>query len=281
MIDVNKLLTAVLAGSTPGSEQPAPWGSGTSVPVTRRAGTPQGGSPPVGLPESLGRIVGGGGGGGGLGEFLKNPGVLTSGALAGGVAGLLLNSKSARKLAGTALQVGAAAVIGGLAYKAYQDYRAGRPIVPQGVQDLIKGMLGQPAQDAARSAPADLADQSQQRVATLLLRAMIAAAMADGRIDEVERRRLIDHVEASAMSEEERHYLEALMAKPDAPAALAADVASPEEGAQVYFAAYVAIDADTPEEKAWLEELAKALRIESALRTNLEAAGQQAMAQAA
>ncbi|NJL07594.1 MAG: tellurite resistance TerB family protein [Methylacidiphilales bacterium] len=52
--------------------------------------------------------------------------MLGSGALAGGLAGLLLNSKHVRKHAGTALQVGAAAVLGGLAYKAYQDYRAGR-----------------------------------------------------------------------------------------------------------------------------------------------------------
>ena len=50
-----------------------------------------------------------------------------AGGLAGGAAGALavnaLSGKKAKKYAGTALKVGGLAVIGGLAYKAWQHYK--------------------------------------------------------------------------------------------------------------------------------------------------------------
>ena len=75
--------------------------------------------------------------------------------------------------------------------------------------------------------------------------------------------------------------LETLIEKPDPPAALAASVASPEEAAQVYLAAFIAIDADTPVERAWLDDLAEKLALDPRLRANLEAAGDAALGQAA
>ncbi|MDC7988128.1 tellurite resistance TerB family protein, partial [Rhodoplanes sp. TEM] len=214
----------------------------------------------------------------------RHAGTLGAGGLAGGLAGVLLGSKHARKYAGTALQVGAAAVLGGLAYKAYQDYRAGRPVLPQGVGDMLGQMLGQGTGGAAGgAAPAGAAGGSEADAAQttlLLLRAMIGAALADGRIDEAERARLIDRVEASALTPDERQVLEALIARPDTPASLAADARTPEEGAEVYLAAYVAIDADTPAERAWLDDLAARLNLDPRLRQNLETAGDAAVAAA-
>lgn len=286
MIDVNKLLTEVLAGGAdPNNSRDVAVPSGRT-PLTDREG---GGRPfsgtgntPFSLPQMISEAASGRGG---LGELLsRNAGLFGGGAVAGGLAGVLLNSKHARKFAGTALQVGGAAVLGGLAYKAFQDYRAGRPVIPQGLQDAIQGMLAPaagPAAPAARDQAARLTDRTQEHTATLLLRAMIASAMADGRIDAIERQRLIDRVEASELSQDERVFLETLIEKPEPPAALAASVASPEEAAQVYLAAFIAIDADTPVERAWLDELAEKLALDPRLRTNLEAAGGAALGQAA
>src|SRR5687768_8768524 len=53
-------------------------------------------------------------------------GHLGGGALAGSLAGILLGSRQGRKLSGSALKMGGMAVIGALAYKAYQDWRAGK-----------------------------------------------------------------------------------------------------------------------------------------------------------
>jgi uncharacterized membrane protein YebE (DUF533 family) len=264
MIDVNKLLNSVLtAGGLPDERAPVPR-SGSVPPVMPR--------------------------GGGLGEFLSgNLGSLGSGALAGGLAGTLLGSKHTRKLAGTALQVGAAALIGGLAYKAYQSYRDGKPIVPQSITDLIGGASTQPGSPPQAAAGSHGYEgflsraQPVEAEGLLVLRAMIAAAMADGRVDERERARLIDRVEASGFSAEERSYLEAMIARPDTPAQLAAKAGGPETAAQVYLAAFVAIDADTDQERAWLDDLAGRLGLDPALRQNIESAAlaaEQAVARA-
>ncbi|MFL9823795.1 tellurite resistance TerB family protein [Rhodoplanes sp. SY1] len=299
MFDVNKILTAVLAGD--GAGAPPPATSRDTGFLTRGRGLPpagqggaaqgQGGGLPFDLGSLAGRLGGlaggsplGAGGGGGLGDLLgRNAGMLGAGGLAGGLAGILLNSKHARKYAGTALKVGAAAVLGGLAYKAYQDYRAGRPVVPQGVADTLGQMLGGPqggatAASGPAGAPAPGSEAAAARTTLLLLRAMIGAALADGRIDEAERVMLIERIEASPLSVEERQVLEGLVARPDTPASLAADAATPEERAEVYLAAYVAIDADTPAERAWLDDLAARLQLDPRLRQNLETAGDAAAA---
>jgi len=75
-----------------------------------------------------------------------------TGALAGGLAGTLLTSKHARKLGGSALQIGAVALLGGLAYKAYSNYRDGKPLVPQNIRDALGGLSPQQA-SAAQPAP--------------------------------------------------------------------------------------------------------------------------------
>lgn len=285
MIDVNKLLTAVLSGGAEQNDRRDAARPGRFLQSGRAAGQAGGGAPggaPFGLPQFFGQ---GAPESGGVGDFLsRNAGMLGGGAVAGGLAGVLLNSKHVRRYAGTALQVGAAAVLGGLAYKAFQDYRAGRPVLPQGLSDAIKQMLPQGAglptlAPDANAAPS--ADPAQDRTATLLLRAMIASAMADGRIDETERLRLIERVEASALTHEEREFLEGLIALPDRPESLAADVTSPEEAAQVYLAAFIAIDADTPDERAWLDDLAGRLRLDPQLRVNVETAGRASLDQAA
>lgn len=248
MIDVNKLLTTVLSGS----------------PTTGQSGV-EGAQP-------LDR-----GGRAGLGDFFgANVGALGTGALAGGLAGTLLTSKHARKFAGGAMQIGAAALLGGLAYKAYSNYRAGKPLIPQSVSDrfggLIPGPTGEP-QEASRGFLSPPDAMPRDGTATLLLRAMIASAMADGRLDETERARLIERVEASGLSSEEKRYLESLIARPDTPDQLAAAARGPEAAAQVYLAAFIAIDADTPAETAWLDNLANKLELDPALRRNIEAAG--------
>jgi uncharacterized membrane protein YebE (DUF533 family) len=254
MIDVNKLLTAVMSG-------------GQSAAKSGAQGA-----------HSLDR-----GGRSGVGDFLSgNAGALGAGALAGGLATALLSSKQARKLAGGALQVGGVALLGGLAYQAYNNYRSGKPMIPQSVSDMLGGLIpgaaGASQQGAPQGAPpAASGGFLSAPVSTprdggdiLLLRAMIASAMADGRIDDVERARLIERVDANGLSAEERRYLESLIARPDTPDQLAAATRGPEEAARVYLAAFVAIDADTPAEIAWLDDLASKLRLDPALRRNIE-----------
>jgi uncharacterized membrane protein YebE (DUF533 family) len=51
------------------------------------------------------------------------PGGLVGGTAAGGIMALLMGNKSARKFAGKAATYGGAALLGGLAYKAFQNWQ--------------------------------------------------------------------------------------------------------------------------------------------------------------
>lgn len=162
---------------------------------------------------------GGGGGGGGLGDLL---GGLLGGAAAGGAAA------------------------GGLARKDSQ------PTNNASFGELFNDALSHDAEPEVAPTP------EQNAVAGLMLRAMIQAAKADGRIDEGERQRLTEHL--GDLDEEERQFIREQMAAPVDVASLAAEVPSGLE-AQVYLMSLLAINFDSPEEARYLDGLAQALRI--------------------
>ena len=71
----------------------------------------------------LDQFLGGQNGKGGPGEFMKGAG---GGALAGGLAAILLGTKTGRNVGGEALKLGGMAAVGAMAYKAYRDWQAGK-----------------------------------------------------------------------------------------------------------------------------------------------------------
>ncbi|MGA1635492.1 MAG: DUF533 domain-containing protein, partial [Gemmobacter sp.] len=107
---------------------------------------------------------------------------LATGAIAGGLAGLLLSGGKPRKLLGNALGLGGAALVGGLAYKAWQDWQAGKAAPAPAVPAL-------PNPEGTAFLPADPA--RSEALAERLLRAMVAAAKADGHVTGAERRRIL------------------------------------------------------------------------------------------
>jgi uncharacterized membrane protein YebE (DUF533 family) len=230
------------------------------------------------LQQTIGSVLGqlgqGSGGqrssGGGLGDILGGAtrgaggaGGLATGALAGGLLSLVLGSKGGRKLGGNLLKLGGMAVVGGLAYKAWQDYQAGRP--PLGLGGGSQGQ-GEPQLLPPPSTPAFTSDAT----AELVLSAMIAAAKADGHIDDKEKARI--HGEVASLGDEAQAYIDAELARPLDIDALAARATTPEVATQVYAASLVAIDPDTDVERAYLAELAQKLKIDAGLKAHLERA---------
>ena len=55
-----------------------------------------------------------------------------AGVAAGGLGAVVLGTNTGRALVGSALKVGALALIGGLAYKAVQNFQAGKPLLDGG-----------------------------------------------------------------------------------------------------------------------------------------------------
>jgi uncharacterized membrane protein YebE (DUF533 family) len=198
-------------------------------------------------------------------DSTKGSHAFAGGAVAGGLLGLLLGGK-VRKLTGNALGYGGAAALGALALQAYQNYQQKQ----QGGGSAMLGDLGSMALPHTRPA----ADGSPFELA--LVRAMVGAAKADGHIDAAEQRRLFAEVERMALDAEAKAYVFDLLTKDVDLASLADAVRTPEQGAELYLAARLAIDPDEPAERAYLDALAARLQIPGELRASLEQAAPEA-----
>ncbi len=184
---------------------------------------------------------------GGLGGMLGSD--FGKGAMTGGALGLLLGrNRTTRKLA----TYGGLAALGMMAYRAYGDYRAqqGAPVQPQTVDRL----------------PPPQADQHAEAI----LRALVAAAKADGHIDAREREVIEGEFARIAPGAEVQRWLKAELDKPLDPAEVARAAATPEIASEMYLASLVAADEQNFMERAYLDELARQLGLDAALRQRLE-----------
>lgn len=105
--------------------------------------------------------------------------------------------------------------------------------------------------------------------AVLLVRAMIAAARADGHIDETERQHISDHLSELGLRDTAR-YIDGELARPLDPHALAREVTDMEQATEIYFASLLAIEVDHFMERGYLDELARALRLDPDLKGRIE-----------
>ena len=108
--------------------------------------------------------------------------------------------------------------------------------------------------------------------AVLLLRAMIAAALSDGRIDAEERQRIVGRLGDMGVGAEERQFLDREIAAPWSPQQFAQAAQTPEMRSEIYLASSIAIEADTAAEQAYLRYLAATLGLEEGLVAHLDAA---------
>jgi uncharacterized membrane protein YebE (DUF533 family) len=106
--------------------------------------------------------------------------------------------------------------------------------------------------------------------ALLFLRAMVAAASADGKVDEAERGRILKGLTEAGIDPEATRWLDREMASPADVEELSAGVTTPEKAAQVYAAARIAIDPDTIQEREFLHQLAEALDLDQSLRAQID-----------
>ena len=189
---------------------------------------------------------------------------LTKGAVAGGLLAVLL-SGNARKLVGTGAKIGGAALIGGLAFKAYEDWKQGRSVANITPPD---GPLTLPEpSEAFLPADRDQADALSQR----LLQAMIAAAKADGQITPAERTRITDTLPQLGLGPEAQDLITAELDTPLDIGAVAALAQGEEQAAEIYAASLLAIDPDGPAEKGYLAMLAARLQLDPGLVDHLNA----------
>jgi uncharacterized membrane protein YebE (DUF533 family) len=158
------------------------------------------------------------------------------------------------------LKYGGLAIFGMIAWKALQNWRA---------EQAGQGGAA-PAPDASGFNP-DRVPGGAEALSGVLVKAMIAATQSDGVVDREEQSRIVGRLEQSGMSAEDSKAVSASLATPVAMDELVKAAATPEIAAQIYTASVIAITIDKPAERAYLDRLAAALRIDQGLKANIEA----------
>ena len=174
-------------------------------------------------------------------------------------------------------QTAGLASLGYLAYKAYQEYQKNNP--PSGTRagttpprsgtapardtggpslgERLGDLFGTSDPEPTAPAAATLEDQK----ALLLIRAMIAAANADGEISPDERQRIASKLDQAGAGAEERAVLEQELANPRSVDQIVREVRDQETAEQVYLASRIAMEPDTPAEHAYLDYLVARLNL--------------------
>ena len=207
---------------------------------------------PYGGPNSTGAS----GGLGGILDQLTGGGAARTGSAGGGLGGLLGG------LAGGAAGGAAAGSLGGLLGGLLNGP------AQRGAQRSNDASFGEVFNDAlSRQDEPEVAPTAEQNaVAGLMLRAMIQAAKADGKIDEAEKERLLGQL--GDLDDEDRAFIREQMAAPVDAQALAREVPKGLE-AQVYMMSLMAIDFDNRTEAEYLNSLAQAMGIDKQMANQI------------
>lgn len=193
-------------------------------------------------------------------------GKYATGAAVGGALALLLGSKRGRSFGGKALKLGTVAALGTLAWRAYNDWQArqqaGAPVSAAGAPQAAR-----PAPPSFEALPApQLEDHSRA-----MLKALIAAAKADGHLDDRERGVVESELQRLDADPATRRWVEDELRRPVEPADVAAASTSPQMAAEIYLASVIVADDTTTMERAYLDELARRLELPADLKADLEA----------
>ena len=182
---------------------------------------------------------------------------LGGGAAAAGLLSMFLKKGKGQRIA----HAGSMAALGALAYAAYQKYQQNQS-------------AGNATQQAAAAAPLALpetafaANNDSENAGRVILRTMIAAAAADGSIDEAEQSLILQEGGEDA---ETRQWLAAEAARPAQPAEIAREIGGDTAlAAEAYLAARLVCADLSRKEIVFLSQLSQALQLDDKLVDSLE-----------
>lgn len=214
-----------------------------------RAGQSGGSSSGNGLGGLLGGLLkgtstGNASGGGGLGGLL------------GGLGGLLGGGAAARPAQGRSggMNYAALASLGMMAFQAYQAWQSQQANQPQAAFQTADQLSGPEAEAHGHA----------------VLRALIAAAKADGHIDEKEQQLINDELNKHTDDPQLKQWLATEVAKPLDATDFAEFADDPALASEVYLASVLAVDDQQDAERTYLDDLAAQLQIDPQLQLHLE-----------
>ncbi|WP_422402694.1 tellurite resistance TerB family protein [Pseudomonas sp. GZD-209] len=195
-----------------------------------------------GLGGLLGGLLGGGSSsaGGGLGGLLG--GLLGGGGSAG----------QGRSAGGP--NYAALASLGMMAFQAYQSWQRSQAAAPQQALRTVDQLSGPEAEVHSHA----------------ILRALIAAAKADGRIDEQEEQLIYAEIKRQTSDPQLQQWLDEEVSRPLDAVQVAQSARDPAMAAEMYLASVMLVDDQQDAERAYLDELASALQLDPTLQLHLE-----------
>ena len=208
---------------------------------------------------------------------------LNSGVATGIVAGALGSSVLRGSGLGGVARVGGLALVGTLAYQAYQRYQQQQGQLPPdqrqsgfrataggilsnlpGVNDLMNGPSVQAPPAGSGFASPNEPRAHQNQLGTAILTAMIAAAKADGEVDQAESTRIFGEMEQDGLTPDEKSFVLSELAKSLDVEDVAKLATSHEVAAQLYTASALVIDAASDKERDYLARLAQRMNLDQA-----------------
>ncbi len=111
---------------------------------------------------------------------------------------------------------------------------------------------------------------SSEELAKRMIQAMIAAAHADGTLDENEEQAILDKLRGAELSSEEKMFLLDELHHPRTIEELTSGITDPAAAKTMYLLAVGAITVDTDAEQQWLDELGSNLGLSAGVRRFLE-----------
>lgn len=195
---------------------------------------------------------------------------LKKGAMAAGVLALLLGTKGGRTLTGSALKIGSLAAIGGIGYKAYQNWVAEKNATDKQYKDMAEDIGKDNANSGTLVNFDKLDEKDAENRSQILLKAMIAAAKADGHVNSKEVVAIEEQITKLGLGDDTAALIQDEIAKPldvKDVAALANDQAM---AAEIYLVSAVICNRENSMEREYLDSLAQELGLPDPLVAQLQ-----------
>jgi len=187
-------------------------------------------------------------------------------AAAGSLAALLLGTSTGRSVAAGAVKLGGLAALGGVAYKAFSNWQQNKPLM-EGVPGLEQLTAQAPVGSGFHT------DDHSHDTAQVVVRTMVATAIADGTIDPAQRATLIAQMQRAGLGTDESAFLDEAITHPASPEEIARAVGDNTQlAAQVVAAANLVANPANAKEQEFVSRLSSELGISGGLLSHISAA---------
>jgi len=194
---------------------------------------------------------------------------LVGGTAATSIAALLMSNQPARKFAGTVASYGGAAVLGGLAFKAYKNWQFNNYQQKLDIKQYDNVSTFENDQYGRYTVAPDYELK--------LIKAIIASAKADGHIDNKEQQKIFQSIAQMNLSSEMKKTVFDLLNHPIPLEDIARGVHDTGQRSELFLAACLVVDTEISSVKLHLDQMANELGLPEDLKQQIISQAQEAI----